>query len=1558
MKDKGKNIRSKSSIAIATILATLGLSGRASAEGETQLVEAQSLEGVVSVKTLSDGSLELIFENGEIVRLSPDQFVIEDGVALVPMDEILALVEEGAFDLADAEAAAEAAASAGSSGGAAAGGAAAGAAAGGIGIAGGVAIAAAAVGVAAAAGGGGGGGGDDEEEVVDPVINGTEGDDVLIGTPGDDIINGLGGNDDIQGLGGNDILNGSTGDDLIAGGGGTDTIDGGEGVDTNDFSNINVNAPDPAFPGAGVTVELNADGTGTAQYVGGGVAGGPQITEEFTGIENIIGTVNNDVIIANGAAPNTLLGLAGDDVLAGGGGTDIIDGGEGIDTNDFSNINMNAPDPAFEGAGVTVQLNEDGSGTAQYIGGGVEGGPEINEEFAGIENITGTVNNDTITATGEADNVLSGLGGNDTLIGGAGHDTLIGGGGTDFIDGGEGIDPNDFSNINVNAPDPAFEGAGVTVQLNENGSGTAQYIGGGVAGGPEINEEFLNIENITGTVNNDTFIATGEANNAFQGGLGDDFIDGGDGVDAADFSDLDVPVIIDVDSEGNGTVTRETGFSVSVIDQPLASITTEQSPEELVEEAVAGNLYFNVHTTEFPSGEIRGQLLLQSDVTDEDGVRTIVISGELDGSQEPGPFSDSAATGFGEVTIVVDEEGNVTYSSELSISGIASSELLPVAGVSAIHLHNAPAGVNGPVITDIVQDAGGDTTGVVAEGGFGDTGDGNVFNEVVETDSLQSIELITGANGNGVIVVADDVELVNDKEIAGEVNGILVQGEDFTFENNGEVSGGFNGINVLGENATINNNESGVITSDSRGVDFGASGATLNNDGLILGADDQRNGTVYVDGDVDNVEVNNNGTIDAGEGNTGSGFGVEIGQAEDGANTFELNNTGTIQGRGQAAANTNAAGDGVRIGNPGNSGNTEGTIVNSGVITSESLQGTTGGIRVVDGVSFEGTITNSGEISGVQNGLYIGNAEHDLDILNTEEGLISSGSRAVNLDGDNVTFTNEGTVVGLDDQRNGTVYLDGTADNITVENSGLIDVGEGNSGSGISTQVGSSSEDAINENINIENSGQITGRGEALPSGETAGVRFFNGSGQPVATVTGSIVNQGSALIESETSAGILIESDVAFEGTITNEGVISGEVTSIDATDSTGDIELNNSGLLAGDVILGSGDDVFNNVGGTVLGQIDLGAGDDTFITDELDAIDAGAGIDTIDLSAAEEGFIIDLDVNSAGAVGTPGQEGGFLDTPPGQVAVAGVVPEENIIAEVDDVENVIGSDFNDGIFGNNEVNVLEGGAGNDSIHGFGGNDFLAGGDDIDTALFSASPTGVVVDLNDQVSAEVFDSIVNGESPAIFAATGGAGSNVLSGFENVTGSQQDDMITGDENDNVLIGNGGNDTLIGGTGDDSLTGGIGNDRFEFNEGDGADVITDFDTEQEVIQLTNVVLSAEEAAELAIDDGEGNTVIDFGNGDQITLNGVSAEDVTAANFDVQNDPAPAFAEVAEAEEFVLTMLSEDEEYDDYDYEEDDYSYDDGDDSDDDFDDDDFDDVEAVAAQAVSNSSDYA
>ena len=949
------------------------------------------------------------------------------------------------------------------------------------------------------------------------ILRGEGGDDVLAGGGGTDVIDGGEGNDtnSFQGIGvgvtatvaadgtgtasygavnetfsgienltgseNNDILTatgaaanilrGEGGDDVLAGGGGTDVIDGGEGNDTNSFQGI----------GVGVTATVAADGTGTASY--------GAVNETFAGIENLTGSENNDILTATGAAANILRGEGGDDVLAGGGGTDVIDGGEGNDTNSFQGI----------GIGVTATVAADGTGTASY--------GAVNETFAGIENLTGSENNDILTATGAAANILRGEGGDDVLAGG---------GGTDVIDGGEGNDTNSFAGI----------GLGVTAVINADGTGTADY--------GAVSETFAGIENLTGSANADNLTGNdlvnvidggegddvidgaggddvlfggsgadqlrgGDGNDRVIGGFGDDDIEGGAGDDSLigngqievtltnlspddgslltpifvatqdgvyDFFDVgsaasenlerlaedgdvgpriaaaiasggvgeaqatsggpvapgesrtltffadpsnpltrylsyasmvipsndafianDSPLELDLFDDGgnlirrvgdsayivagneiwdagtevndevpentaalaqvapdtgvdeNGVVTahpgfqgseglggpigniltarpgsdftvpgfnilsievdearNETGFSLEVDNQPLASLTTAQTPLELVDEAANNRLYFNVHTNSFNGGEIRGQLLLQSDTT-VDGVRTLVLEASLDSAQEPDGTSDSDATGQGSVTIVVDGS-NVTYSSTLSIDGIATSDLLPVAGVSSIHLHNAEAGENGPVITDIVQDAGGDING--------NTADGDVFNEVIESDN----DTIRGGQGNDTIAGGGGDDLLigdnGDDTISGDAGDDILRGG----QGNDTASGGDgnDALNGGGGNDTLNGNAGDDFFVGLGGTDVIDGGAGIDTNSF-QGIGFSVTATVAADGSGTASYGSVNESFQGIENLTGSEQDDQLSATGDAVNV--------LRGQGGNDVLNGGGGDDVLIGNDG-----------------------------------------------------------------------------------------------------------------------------------------------------------------------------------------------------------------------------------------------------------------------------------------------------------------------------------------------------------------------------------------------------------------------------------------------------------------------------------------------------------------------------------------------------------------------------------------------------------------------------------------------------------------
>ncbi|MCB0969415.1 MAG: calcium-binding protein, partial [Ilumatobacter sp.] len=181
------------------------------------------------------------------------------------------------------------------------------------------------------------------------------------------------------------------------------------------------------------------------------------------------------------------------DYIAGGGGNDTITAGYG--------------DDIVHGA----------AGNDAIIGG------------FGDDNLYGGLDNDTLTGAA-GDDQLFGSHGDDTLYGGGDADELTGGVGGDYLDGGDGVDEARYTTSSV----------GVTVDL----------LNGTASGGDAAGDTLVDIENLFGSGNDDTFIGDAGSNslNGFngndilQGGAGADILFGGYGSDTADYSDSSVAV--------------------------------------------------------------------------------------------------------------------------------------------------------------------------------------------------------------------------------------------------------------------------------------------------------------------------------------------------------------------------------------------------------------------------------------------------------------------------------------------------------------------------------------------------------------------------------------------------------------------------------------------------------------------------------------------------------------------------------------------------------------------------------------------------------------------------------------------------------------------------------------------------------------------------------------------------------------------------------------------------------------------------------------------------------
>ncbi len=192
-------------------------------------------------------------------------------------------------------------------------------------------------------------------------------------------------------------------------------------------------------------------------------------------------------------------------------------------------------------------------------------------------------------------------------------------------------------------------------------------------------------------------------------------------------------------------------------------------------------------------------------------------------------------------------------------------------------------------------------------------------------------------------------------------------------------------------------------------------------------------------------------------------------------------------------------------------------------------------------------------------------------------------------------------------------------------------------------------------------------------------------------------------------------------------------------------------------------GNDILEGRGGNdiLLG----GAGDDVLTGGAgADVLDGGLGNNTADYSFGATGVSISL---ASGTAHGGDAEGDVLTN----------------------IQNLTGTDADDTLEGDVLANILSGGRGNDILIGNAGDDTLIGGrgadqliggDGIDTADYTLSTEGVIVDM------------ANGA-----AGGGDALGDTFSGIEIVQGSYQDDTIRGDAGDNRIRGGRGADIIDG-----------------------------------------------------------------------------------------------------------------------------------------------------------------
>jgi Ca2+-binding RTX toxin-like protein len=242
------------------------------------------------------------------------------------------------------------------------------------------------------------------------------------------------------------------------------------------------------------------------------------------------------------------------------------------------------------------------------------------------------------------------------------------------------------------------------------------------------------------------------------------------------------------------------------------------------------------------------------------------------------------------------------------------------------------------------------------------------------------------------------------------------------------------------------------------------------------------------------------------------------------------------------------------------------------------------------------------------------------------------------------------------------------------------------------------------------------------------------------------------------------------------------------------------------------SGDDYIEFRGGVeAFGDVQGNDGNDTIITGKgNDFLSGGQGNDSLDGGAGK---------NYATYSDSPNRVVVNLQT--GRATQDGYGTQDILR----NIQNLEGSGFNDNLTGDNNANVLDGGAGNDVLNGLGGDDvFLSGagadrmdgGSGTDTITFLGSRDHVYINLSNQ-DVNTFSEFDN--LPFDLAANSGYGADAdgdqFFRFENVQGSIYDDVLVAGENGGKIDGFQGNDFIIAGSGSDEFVASEGIDWLSY-----------------------------------------------------------------------------------------------------------------------------------------------
>jgi Ca2+-binding RTX toxin-like protein len=345
---------------------------------------------------------------------------------------------------------------------------------------------------------------------------------------------------------------------------------------------------------------------------------------------------------------------------------------------------------------------------------------------------------------------------------------------------------------------------------------------------------------------------------------------------------------------------------------------------------------------------------------------------------------------------------------------------------------------------------------------------------------------------------------------------------------------------------------------------------------------------------------------------------------------------------------------------------------------------------------------------------------------------------------------------------------------------------------------------------------------------------------------------------------GMLTADDFLFDGIAADDGIPNEAPT--DITLDNASVNENGAGLIVGGITVADMDDTgfdfdvsdnrFEVTGTTGNYVLKLVSGISLDFETEPSVDVTVIATDNGGLSVSESFSIAVNDIGGATITGTTGR-----DTINATRTVRGQLNATN----EDDIINAgAGADSVWGLAGND---VIDGGTGDDYLSGDDGNDRLIGGLGADRLYGGAGDDVFVMGGTEAAS----DTIVGGGGTDMIEVTGagaitlsrfsssalsieawvGNGEGVLgtarndildfsniqspSGLSYVDGGAGNDLITGTVLNDVLRGGAGNDMIIGGDGSDHITGGAGIDTFDGGAGDDTFVFGGTDGTKDVMR---------------------------------------------------------------------------------------------------------------------------